>query len=282
MVRKKLAVMVAALGAFQADVVSALGMGHVSLNSALNQPLNAEIRLLNTNDLDSTQVRISLADPAAFKRSGVERDFFLSNIDFSVQLDGFGSGVVKLTTREPVVEPFLNFLVETRWPSGRLLREYTVLLDLPVFSEAAPAVIDQATSAQSESLPERAATAASTNTIASARRADNALAAGTDYRVQNDDTLWKIAKGSRVRADQSVQQVMVSLQRINPEAFVKGNINRLKSGAVLRLPTETEIDKVVERKAVQEVANQNKVWKRGGPVAAATDGQLDATDRSQS
>jgi len=282
MVRKKLAVMVAALGAFQADVVSALGMGDVSLNSALNQPLDAEIRLLNTNDLDSTQVRISLADQAAFKRSGVEREFFLSNIEFTVQLDGSGNGVIKLTTQEPVVEPFLNFLVETRWPSGRLLREYTVLLDLPVFSEAGTAPIEQASSArpQADPVPSGATTAASATAIASARRADESVGSADSYRVKNDDTLWKIARDSRVRRDQSVQQTMVSLQRINPQAFVAGNINRLKSGAVLRLPTETEIDSVVDRQAVQEVANQNKAWKSGGESKTVTGSQLDATERS--
>ena len=284
MVRKKLAVVVAALGAFQTGVVSALGMGEFSLNSALNQPLDAEIQLLNTRDLDKDQVRISLAKSADFKLSGVDRDFFLTNIKFVVELDGAGNGVVKLSTKEPVVEPFLNFLLETRWPTGRLLREYTVLLDLPVFSESGSESVDSATSQQRPSgsrTPDLVETSASVSAISSARQAseDSELRPGETYRVKSDDTLWKIAAKSRPSKDVSIQQTIVGIQRINPRAFMGGNINRLKAGSVLRLPTADEIEGISGKSAVREVANQNRAWKASDDSAPMTDVQLDATDQ---
>ncbi|MFT7129043.1 MAG: pilus assembly protein FimV, partial [Gammaproteobacteria bacterium] len=287
MVRKKLAVVVAALGAFQTGMVSALGMGEFSLNSSLNQPLDAEIRLLNTRDLDKEQVRISLAKSADFKLSGVDRDFFLTNIKFVVELDGDGNGVVKLTTKEPVVEPFLNFLLETRWPTGRLLREYTVLLDLPVFSESGSQGISAALSQQSQSGgrdPDLVETSASVSTMSSARQAsmDSELRPGETYRVESDDTLWKIAAKSRPSRDVSIQQTLVGIQRINPRAFMGGNINRLKAGSVLRLPTEDEIDGISGKSAVREVANQNRAWRAGDDSTPMTDVQLDATDQEES
>src|SRR5690606_24737030 len=121
MVRKKLAKAMLALTALQAGFASALGLGNLTLNSALNQPLRAEIRLLDTGELDASQVKIQLAAPEDFQRAGVERDYFLTNLQFSVEMDGQGRGVIRINTREPVVEPYLNFILEARWPSGRML-----------------------------------------------------------------------------------------------------------------------------------------------------------------
>lgn len=284
MVRNKLAAAIAAIGALQAGVVNALGMGDFSLNSALNQPLDAEIKLLNTEDLDESQLLVSLANSTEFKNAGVSRDFFLTNIRFRVEMDGNGRGVIKVTTREPVIEPYLNFLVEARWPSGRLMREYTVLLDLPVFSENTVEPVKSTTSSATRSVPVPASTSSSHSTssalpASSARRTliEGELSAGEQYRVRNDDTLWEIAVKARPASNVSVQQTMVGIQELNPHAFINGNINQLKAGAVLRLPTERDIS-VSDRQAVGEVANQNKAWRSGVDNAMPdSDVQLDAT-----
>ncbi|MGK0499140.1 MAG: pilus assembly protein FimV [Oceanicoccus sp.] len=282
MVRNKLAATIAAIGALQATMVGALGMGEFTLNSALNQPLDAEIRLTNTDDLDRVQVLIGLAEASDFVSAGVSRDFFLTNLKFNVELDGKGGGVIKVTTREAVVEPYLNFLVETRWPSGRMLREYTVLLDLPVFSDSAAKPVVAASTAATKSLPPKPAVSASSNWSSSqssrspsaAKNINEAsLQAGEEYRVKSDDTLWAIALKARSGGN-SVQQTMLGIQQQNPDAFQNGNINRLKAGSVLRLPTADEI-RVTERQAIGEVANQNKAWKQGDDV------QLDATSSSE-
>src|SRR6218665_1088041 len=112
MVRKKLAMAVLALSALQADLASALGLGNLSVKSALNQPLNAEIRLLDTADLDPSQIKVQLAAPEDFERAGVDRSYFLTNLKFIVDIDGRGTGTIRITTADPVVEPYLNFVVE--------------------------------------------------------------------------------------------------------------------------------------------------------------------------
>ena len=291
MVRKKLATVVAALGAMQAGWVSALGIGELTLQSALNQPLVAEINLLNVEDLDNTQIIVKLADPKDFQNAGVSRDFFLTNIRFNVELDGNGGGMIKLSTRDAVVEPYLNFLVETRWPSGRLLREFTVLLDLPVFSESQAKPVETASSGPerqpapivSSGQPSTVARTQVAQPTAGADRFGGDLSPGGEYRVRNDDTLWDIAVAARPSSRYSVQQTMLGIQRLNPDAFANGNINRLKAGFILRLPTEDEIaDTSISRQdAVSEVASQNRAWRTGSDGSLASDGaQLDATDAS--
>jgi len=286
MVRKKLAAVVAAFGALQADVAGALGLGEFTLNSALNQPLNAQIRLLNTEDLDKTQIIIKLASTQDFENAGVIRDFFLTNLRFAVELDGQGNGVIRVTSREPVIEPYLDLMVEARWPNGRLLREYTVLLDLPIFSDSqadtvsAPVmqqvtpnvtVQTQAPSAPAPVSAAPASTASSVSVLNESRKTltEGQLQPGQNYRVRRDDTLWDIATKARSSRSVSLQQTMVGIQRNNPEAFIEGNINRLKAGAVLRLPTEQEVKGSVSRnQAVSEVAEHNRSWKNEDEIPA--------------
>ncbi len=285
MIRNKLAAAIAAIGALQAGVVGALGMGDLTLNSALNQPLDAEIRLNNTKDLDRTQVLIKMASPTDFDNAGVSLDYSLTTVKFNVILDGDGGGIIKVTTREPIIEPYLNFLVETRWPTGRMLREYTVLLDLPLFSDSAARPIEQAASggsaaAQSTGVAPRQSSKAPASVAANVRNdspRSAPLSSEGEYRVRNNDTLWQIASNNRP-GSASVQQTMVGIQKLNPRAFVKGNINRLKSGSVLRLPSLADIS-VSANQAVSEVASQNRAWRQGDEtVIEATGAQLDATD----
>ena len=106
----------------------ALGLGELQLKSALNQPLSAEIALLESQGLSQWEIKPALASAADFERAGVDRLYFLTKLDFKVE----GNRIV-VSSREPVNEPFLNFLIELNWPAGRVLREYTVLLDPPTF-----------------------------------------------------------------------------------------------------------------------------------------------------
>lgn len=292
MVRKKLAVVVAALGAFQSGVVSALGLGELALESSLNQPLNAEIKLLNIGELDTSQVLVRLANEKDFDRAGISRDYFLSRIKFKVDIDKNGNGTIKLKTSDRVVEPYLNFLVEARWPSGRLLREYTVLLDLPVFSQVQPVsaapvatpVIEQVRSQPEVASRPSAANASRSSGASSPRQqlAGGELKAGDQYRVRQNETLWEIAAKARPDSDVSVQQTMVTIQRLNPNAFIKGNINTLKAGYVLRLPTDSEVQRVSDNDAAKEVAVQNRAWKTGEDLSVKRGAQLDATSAKSS
>ncbi|WP_210395426.1 type IV pilus assembly protein FimV [Motiliproteus sediminis] len=120
---RKVAVGLAALSALSAAQVKALGLGEVTVHSALNQPLNAEIDLLQIRDLTSSQIVAGLAEADEFYLAGVKPTAILSDLRFELDLSS-GNGRLILKTREPIREPFLNFLVEVNWPTGRLVKEY--------------------------------------------------------------------------------------------------------------------------------------------------------------
>ena len=130
----------------------AIGLGDIRLDSALNEPLRAEISLLSATPDEVSSLNIAMASAATFTRYGIDRPFFLQEIEFNVVSDADGSAV-QLRSRNPITEPFLTFLVEANWPGGRLLREYTVLLDPPTYAPPA------ATQAPAVTAPSRIAPA---------------------------------------------------------------------------------------------------------------------------
>lgn len=243
----------------------ALGLGELTLQSALNQPLKAEIELVDSKGLTEFDIKPSLASQADFDRAGVERAYFLTKIQFKVE-----NNHLVLSSTELVNEPFLNFLIELNWPTGRVLREYTVLLDPPVFEEStAQPFVNTATSAPFD---EEQVQLAEPSTPVAVNHWDEPAAPGS-YKVQPNDTLWAIALATRPERAVSPQQMMLALQAENPEAFIGGNINRLKSHYVLRVPDAERIKAISFNEAVAEVARQNQVLKAGTA-------QLDATGRA--
>lgn len=140
MVRKFTSALIGA-GMLLPGFAGALGLGGIELNSALNQPMDAEIKLSKVGDLQEDEIRIRLAGYDEFERAGVERVFFLTGLKFDVDIKPDGSGVIHVTSKKPVKEPFLNFIIEMQWPQGRLLREYTVLMDPPIFNQQAAGII---------------------------------------------------------------------------------------------------------------------------------------------
>ena len=144
--RKSLALAVFVAGAMHGQLASALGVGDIATASTLNQPFKAFIPLRDAKGLEAAQLRVELADQQAFKNAGIDRTQFLNSLEFLVEVGDDGRGRIVVSTPQPVVEPYLDFIVEVRWPNGRMLREYTVLLDLPEFSSA-PVVAPTASSA---------------------------------------------------------------------------------------------------------------------------------------
>lgn len=116
----------------------AIGLGDIKLHSALNEPLRAEIKLVQVKDLTENQIIVNLAPPEDFANAHVDREYLLNSLRFRLDLDDPSNPKVVVTTQQPIREPFLNFLVEVQWPSGRLLREYTLLMDLPTYTETNP------------------------------------------------------------------------------------------------------------------------------------------------
>jgi pilus assembly protein FimV len=286
---RKLTFTVGLVGALCSTWAYGLGLGEIKLNSTLNQPLDAEIKLLQVRNLTEEDILVSLARAEDFQRFGVDRIFFLQNLQFDVQLNHPEGPLVRVTTREPVREPYLIFLLEAESPSGgRLLREYTLLLDLPVFADAPAEPVQgaQTRPAQTPAPVSRPAPAPAASQPQAAQprageppRAQPAPERSVTSRpgvevygpVQPNDTLWEIAERVRPSNSVSVQQSMLALQRANPEAFIDGNINLLKRGQVLRIPSENEWGAVDRVAAVSEVASQNERWsaaRSGQPTGA--------------
>ncbi len=275
---RKLALAVGLVGALGTEFTSALGLGEIKLKSTLNQPLNAEIKLLQVRDLSEEEILIRLASQEDFQRASVEREFFLSDINFKVVLNDPSGPYVVLTSTKPVREPFLNFLLETQWPSGRLLREYTLLMDLPVFSDEAVRPIQGAQTQPTPAAPVQAPQQVRpvprepvpTQTAQPQRRSTPTRGNAEVYGpVTANDTLWEIAVKVRPDRSASVQQTMLALQRSNPEAFIDSNINLLRKGQVLRVPDIDEIYAMSAQQAVNEVALQNSEWSQATGVQLA-------------
>lgn len=279
---RKLVLAIAAASALSSGMAHALGLGEVTLQSSLNQPLVAEIELLEVRDLASNEVIPSLASPEEFVKAGVDRQYFLTDLKFTPVLKPNGKSVIRVTSSKAVREPYLNFLVEVLWPNGRLLREYTLLLDPPLYSPqttvaAAPQLPIAAPAPRPSVAPApvpRSAAPAPAPRPAAPAPASRAIS-GNEYRTTANDTLWEIAQ--RVGGGSSVNQTMLAIQDLNPDAFIGGNINRMKSGQVLRLPDEQQIRSRSNAEAVAQVAEQNVAWREGRAVASR---QLDATRRT--
>jgi pilus assembly protein FimV len=234
----------------------ALALGELTLNSALNEPFDAEIRLLAVRPGELREARVGLASREAFARAGMDRALVLNLLDLEVQERPDGRAAIAITSRDPIKEPFLSFLVELTWSDGRLVREYTLLLDPPGY--AAPAGVQA---------PRVAPSARGTVAAAPAPRAP-AQAARTYGPTRRNDTLWAIAE--RVRPDRSLslQQVMLALQRANPDAFRDGNVNRLRTGRVLTIPESAEMARMGKAEARGEFSRQYQAWKAGRSALA--------------
>jgi pilus assembly protein FimV len=239
-----------------------LGLGDVKLMSYLNEPLRAEVALLDVKDLDIEDIRVRMATQEDFDRLGVERAYFLSSIQFQIVVDGASSKIL-MTTSEPLLEPYLDFLLETRWPDGRLLREYTVLVDLPK-----PIMVQ--TTPEPDPVPAQVTPPKNTVTTAPVtskpkRKYDRDVgeqpAPGQRYLVQAQDSLWEIAAAGRP-ANASVAQTMIATVAMNSDAFQGANINGLKAGYVLEMPGPNDIY-TSAAEAVAIVRQQNEDWAAG-------------------
>ena len=225
---------------------SGLGLGVVTVESYLNQPLRLRIEILELGETRIGDVTVQMASADDFARFGIERVGILSNVRFRTQESANGAYVF-LSSNEIVTEPYLSFILETRFPSGRALSEHTVLLDLPVYLEE----------------PARAGSGLSQPTSAALQEPDNntartALSKRDTIETDSSSTLIGIARQIRPDESFSLQQTMIAIQMLNPNAFADGNINRLLNGQVLRIPIDEEIRSIDAAEAFAEVGRQNQ------------------------
>ena len=272
------------------NIAYTLGVGDIKVESALNQPLDAKIKLFSVRSGESENIRVTLGTLKDFNNAGIERPLVLSSLKFKVVDNNDGSASIHVTSRKPIKEPFLDFIVEVDWSGGRLLREYTLLLDPPVFAQRKSAPIKAAVvSAPAPVL--RPAPVATPRTGLSApaptvsapvvssgdglfphidlgtetsgpitRIHTPVVTSGDNYKVKRNDTLWSIAASLR-NGSASTEQMMMALLKNNPQAFTNGNINGLKSGFILRIPDSDMLDALNQADARSQTRIQNELWR---------------------
>jgi pilus assembly protein FimV len=242
----------------------AAGLGRLSVNSSLGQPLSAEIELLSLQSGEFESLSARVASPDSFRDARIEYVSSLRLIRFAVDKRPNGQPFLKITSIAPVNEPFLDMLVELNWPSGRLLREYPILLDPPGFNEARVAVPAVAAvtpvAPVSVPVPAEMPEATTSTPVELAKPPEGAAAPADTYGpVKKGDTLNKIA--TQVKSDSvSLEQMLVALYRENQTAFIDSNMNRLKAGQILRVPAASDVANLGQSEAQKEIKIQVANW----------------------
>ncbi len=273
-----------ALGlAVVSPLADAAGLGRLNVTSGLGQPLRAELEVTSVGRDELPTLQVRMAPLAAFRAANLEFNPALTNLRFALDKRPDGGYFVRITSASPVNEPYLDLMVELTWATGRVIREYTVLLDPPSLRAEAPVVPPVAatstptapsvvpptttrpsTAPSTPSSPGLATTppgtpAASTRPPATAAATTAPRATGPSegsYVVKSGDTLGAIA-GRNKPASVSLDQMLVAMLRANPDAFVAKNMNRLKAGATLTIPSESEASALAQPDARREVVAQS-------------------------
>ena len=279
----------------------ALGLGEIRVKSQPGQPLVAEIPIISNEPGELEQLQARLASPVTFERVGLARpEGLVNSLNFAVALSDDGRAVIRVTSEEPVQVAAVNFLIEVDWGQGRLVREYSALVDVPgavaaanepiieaplpppsntiirepeavAATEPPPAEVPPSEPTPTPAPAETPAPVAATpDAVATPTPA--ALAGDSGIEVQRGQTLSQIARD--LGQGSTLDQTMLALLRANPDAFINGNINRLKQGAVLRVPSSAEATQLGEAEAAALVRDQMAQWRQARrpipqPVEAA-------------
>ena len=245
-----LALAATALFGLWAPGASALGLGPVTVQSALGEPLRASIDIVEINAEEIASLRAAVASPEAFRAAGLEFSPTLADIKITLQRRPDGRHFLQLSSQRAVNDPFVDLILETQWASGRIVRDYTMLFDPANLRQNAPAATVQAPTTPSPRANPKTATEAPTPraprqgapapSAAAANQSTAVAPAKGDgkqqVKVQQGDTAGKIASASKP-ANVSLDQMLLALLHSNPDAFMGGNVNRLRAGAVLEIPS---------------------------------------------
>ena len=286
--------------------VFAAGLGKLNVQSGIGEPLKADIELISVSPEELASITAAIASEEAYAAQGIERPASHSDIKVIVAKNASGAPILKLNSAQPISEPFLDMLLQVDWNSGRLLREYTVLLDPPGYtgesdSSAQTSSTTQAPMVQSDKMVDAGVVAsdAPVSTKKSGRKnrkvkpvADaEASTAGTEatgeeYVTQKGDTLGQIARAMKPEGV-SLEQMLVGLYQANPGAFIGENMNRLNVGKIIRPPSADELNALSRKEASQEIKIQTENWnayrnKLAGIVADAAPDDAEASPQSTS
>ena len=285
--------------------VWALGLGEIELKSALNQPLDAEIQLVSATPEELSNLTVGLASRATFDRYGLDRPAYLDGMTFRIGTNDLGRPVILVNSRRPITEPFVTMLVEAIWARGRLLREYTVLLDPPILlnstvllpvpevarsiqpaatglpdttrpagpiNRPAPAPVAPPTAinrpAPAPVAPPTVPTAPPLQTREPIRIGAPSSAGGSYGPIRRAETLWAIAEQYRPEGI-TMNQMLVAIYSANLHAF-GGNMNTLYQDVTLRIPQLAELGGVSSVAATQEALRQTALWEGGAASPGST------------
>jgi pilus assembly protein FimV len=258
----------------------ALGVGGLRTQSALNQPFVGEIDLLDVRPDELDTVKAQLASPADFAKVGSERYHYLTQLRFTPQISPRGNTVIRVSSREPIREPYMDFLVEVTWPSGRLVKGYTVLLDPPATAGARAAPVEAPVAAPRAITPAPAprrapASSSSAPSSAPAERPPSpppVTASAGDFPkrigpIRPGAGLWRLARNN-APSGATVPQTAMALYRNNQGAFIRGDINRVIVGKVLTIPSAAELFALTPEQAEREFEAAMRGEKvRAAPIA---------------
>ncbi|MEH3024210.1 MAG: LysM peptidoglycan-binding domain-containing protein [Pseudomonas oryzihabitans] len=244
------------------QVALALGLGGITLQSSLNEPLRARIELVNIGDAEPGDFRIHLAPNDAFARAGVDRTQFMDDLIFTPHLRTAAGSYIEVTSRRSLVEPYLGFIVQLEQPGGKQLREFTLLVDPPrsggvPTSAASTAPARSVAPARVSAKPAQPAAAAPASRPTELAPTPGLTAGAGIYQTRPKDTLWSIAKRLGPMANRSAEQLMADLFALNPASFANRDPRRLKAGQTLRLPagvSEPTVEQPVAAKPVPKPA----------------------------
>jgi pilus assembly protein FimV len=271
MLRQKPLVVSLVLAGLVASIqVNALGLDRLNVTTALGQPLVAEVDISVAAGDDVDSIRANIASPAVYRAAGVEYQGILQTIRVQVLRRANGQPYLRLASNQSVNDPYLDILVELNSSTGRLVREYVFLLDPPASAVAQaiePATPSRPTLPAQSSSTQTARPTPVTQDAPMRPQANNSGVSG-GYSVKPGDTLSGIA-GRNAQPGVSIEQLMIAIQRNNPDAFIGGNINRLRANATLNLPSSGEAQSIAQNTAASEVRVQAASWR--GYVARAGD-----------
>ena len=295
-----LAAAAAALFGLWGSNVAALSLGRITIHSALGEPLRAEIDVPEINSEEVASLKASVASPEAFRAAGLEYNPAMSGLQVTLQRRADGRAYVRLNSDRAINDPFVDMILEVNWATGRIVRDYTMLFDPPSLRQTTPAAPTQAQTPTPAIVSKSAPTAATASSSVTATQAADstknrvkspsapaviktvATPAG-QVTVKQGDTATKIASAIK-QPSVSLDQMLVAMLRANPSAFIGDNINRVKSGSIMNIPTAEQAEATPAAEATQIIVAQSKDFNefRRKLAGSAPSTQVEVADRKAS
>lgn len=295
--------------AFLPSTVFAAGLGKLNVMSGLGEPLKADIELLSVTAEELSTISAAIASTEAYTNQGIDKPASHNDIKIQVTKNARGVPVLKLNSVQPITDAFLDMLIQVDWSSGRLLREYTLLLDPPGYNSESQGSTTQLPSSSTNTQTATPSTSGSTEAVVGGAKAapsgvskpkkSNVVKPGvvqapptpvqdvanTEYTTERGDTLAKIAQEMKPEGV-SLEQMLVGLYQANPKAFDGNNMNRLKVGQIVRAPSAEQLESTTKKAAAKEVrvhsANWNAYKNKLAGIVAESAGTEDAAPTQSS